>query len=38
MPIDCAARNNNAGVYGTVTRRGRLAVGQPIYFEPATLR
>jgi hypothetical protein len=28
-------RNNKAGVYGTVTRRGRLAVGQPISFEPA---
>jgi uncharacterized protein YcbX len=29
------ARNNKAGVYGTVTRRGRLAVGQAIFFEPA---
>ncbi len=28
-------RNNKAGVYGTVVRRGRLAVGQPIFFEPA---
>ena len=28
-------RNNKAGVYGTVTRRGRLEVGQPILFEPA---
>jgi hypothetical protein len=28
-------RNNKAGVYGTVTRRGRLAVGQPIFFVPA---
>ena len=28
------ARDNRAGVYGTVTRRGRLAVGQPIFFEP----
>jgi uncharacterized protein YcbX len=28
-------RDNKAGVYGTVTRRGRLAVGQPILFEPA---
>ena len=27
-------RDNRAGVYGTVTRRGRLAVGQPIFFEP----
>src|SRR5690606_38152667 len=25
------ARGNKAGVYGTVTRRGRLAVGQPVY-------
>ena len=25
-------RDNKAGVYGTVTRRGRLAVGQPIFF------
>jgi uncharacterized protein YcbX len=30
-------RNNKAGVYGTVTRRGRLAIGQPIFFEPAAL-
>ena len=29
-------RDNKAGVYGTVTRRGRIAVGQPILFEPAT--
>jgi hypothetical protein len=28
-------RDNKAGVYGAVTRRGRLAVGQPIFFEPA---
>jgi len=27
-------RNNKAGVYGTVTRRSRLAVGQPVFFEP----
>jgi uncharacterized protein YcbX len=27
-------RNNNAGVYATVTRRGQLAVGQSIFFEP----
>jgi uncharacterized protein len=27
-------RDNKAGVYGTVTRCGRLAVGQPILFEP----
>jgi len=29
------ARDNKAGVYGTVTRRGRLEVGQPVLFEPA---
>jgi hypothetical protein len=28
-------KDNKAGVYGTVTRRGRLAVGRPILFEPA---
>lgn len=28
------ARDNKAGVYGAVTRRGRLAVGQPVFFEP----
>jgi uncharacterized protein YcbX len=28
-------RDNKAGVYGTITRRGRLAVGQPVFFEPA---
>jgi len=28
-------RDNMAGVYGTVTRRGRLALGQPVLFEPA---
>jgi uncharacterized protein YcbX len=28
-------RNNKAGVYGTVTRRGRIAVGQPVLFQPA---
>lgn len=27
-------RDNKAGVYGTVIRRGRLAVGQPLYFTP----
>lgn len=31
-------RNNKAGVYGAVTRRGRLAVGQPVFFEPAAGR
>ena len=28
-------RDNKAGVYGAVTRRGRLSVGQPVFFEPA---
>jgi len=28
-------RGNKAGAYGTVTRCGSLAVGQPIFFEPA---
>jgi uncharacterized protein len=32
------ARDNKAGVYGTVTRRGRLTVGQSIFFEPAAER
>jgi uncharacterized protein len=27
---------NNAGIYGTVTRCGRLEVGQPIFLHPAT--
>jgi len=27
------ARDNKAGVYGSVTRRGRVAVGQAVYFE-----
>ncbi len=29
------ARENNAGVYATVTRCGRLTAGQPVLFEPA---
>jgi len=29
-------RTNKVGVYGTVTRRGRIAVGQSVFFEPAT--
>lgn len=28
-------RDNKAGVYAAVTRRGRLSVGQPVFFEPA---
>jgi hypothetical protein len=30
------AHQNTAGVYGTVTRIGRLALGQSIFFRPAT--
>lgn len=29
------ARDNKAGVYGTAIRRGQLAVGQPVFVEPA---
>lgn len=32
------ARDNLAGVYGTVTRRGRLALGQRVFHEPAQRR
>jgi MOSC domain-containing protein len=28
-------RDNKAGVYGTVIRRGRIEVGQPVFVEPA---
>ena len=30
------ANHNNAGIYGTVTRRGGLAVGQPVFLQAAT--
>ncbi|MFZ0979848.1 MAG: MOSC N-terminal beta barrel domain-containing protein [Candidatus Acidiferrales bacterium] len=30
------ANQNNAGIYGAVTRTGRLAVGQTIFLRPAT--
>lgn len=30
-----ATHHNTAGIYGTVTRIGRLAVGQPIFFRSA---
>ncbi len=30
------ANNNNAGIYGAVTRIGRLALGQTIFLRPAT--
>ena len=35
LEVIVRVRDNKAGVYGTVTRRGRVAVGQPIFFEPA---
>jgi uncharacterized protein YcbX len=28
-------RDNKTGVYGTVTRRGQVATGQPVFFAPA---
>jgi uncharacterized protein YcbX len=28
-------RDNKAGVYASVTRRGRIAIGQSVFFEPA---
>jgi uncharacterized protein YcbX len=35
MKAAVAANQNNAGVYATVTRTGRLAVGQAVVFRPA---
>ena len=32
------ANQNNAGIYGTVTRIGRLAVGQPLFLRSITRR
>ena len=32
------ANQNNAGIYGSVTRIGQLAVGQPIFFRAATAK
>jgi hypothetical protein len=29
------ANRNDAGIYATVTRVGKLAVGQPVFFEPS---
>lgn len=42
VPADCPGNDDEcvrvthskAGVYGTITRRGRLKVGQTIFFEP----
>ena len=31
-------RDNKAGVYGAVARRGPLRVGEPIFFEPAAVK
>ena len=31
-------KDNKAGVYGTVARRGRLAVGLPVFFESSAER
>ena len=33
LKVIVRVRDNKAGVYGTVTRRGPLAVGQPVFFE-----
>jgi uncharacterized protein YcbX len=35
MKAIVGANQNNAGIYGTVTRTGRLAVGQTIFFHAA---
>jgi hypothetical protein len=35
LKVIVRVRDNKAGVYATVTRRGRVAVGQPVFFEPA---
>jgi MOSC domain-containing protein YiiM len=32
------ARGNKAGVYAMVTRRGRVAVGQRVFLQPAEVR
>lgn len=33
LKVIVRVRDNKAGVYGTVTRRGPLALGQPVFFE-----
>ena len=35
MKVIVRANQNNAGIYGTVTRTGRLAVGQAIFLDAA---
>ena len=32
------ANHNNAGIYGTVTRTGRLAVGQTVFLRGVAIR
>jgi uncharacterized protein YcbX len=34
LKVIVKTRDNKAGVYATVTRRGPLAIGQPVFFEP----
>jgi len=36
MKAVVGANRNNAGIYGAVTRTGRLAVGQTVFLRPAT--
>ena len=38
MKVIVGANQNNAGIYGVVTRIGRLAVGQAILFRAATVK
>lgn len=34
LMVIARSRDNKAGVYGAVTRQGRLAAGRPVFFEP----
>ncbi len=36
LKVVVRANQNNAGIYGTVTRTGQLAVGQTIFLRAAT--
>ena len=38
MKVIVRANQNNAGIYGMVTRNGRLAVGQTIFLRAATIK
>jgi len=38
LKVIARTRHNKAGVYGAVARRGRIAVGQAVFFEPAAKR